>query len=61
MRSRDRLYLTAQDRIIVGRLPSSYTPVWTFNSSVSQGRVARLGVADETFFVIVVYYERQEL
>jgi hypothetical protein len=58
VRSRDRLYLTAQDRIIVGRLPSSNAPVWTFNSSVAQGRVARLGVTNETLFVVVVYYER---
>jgi hypothetical protein len=61
VRSRDRLHLTAQDKIIVGRLPSSNEPIWTFNSSVAQGRVARLGVTNESLFVVVVYYEHQEL
>lgn len=60
-RSHDHLHLTAQDYVIVGRLPSSNEPVWTFNSSVAQGRVARLSVTNETLFVVVVYYEHQEL
>jgi hypothetical protein len=61
VRTRDHLHLTAQDNSIIGRLPSSNEPVWTFNTSVAQGRVARLGVTNETLFVVVVYYEHQEL
>ena len=55
------MHLTAQDNVIIGRLPSSNEPVWTFNSSVAQGRVARLGVTDESSFVVVVFYAHQEL
>lgn len=61
VRSRDHLHLTAQDNKIVGRLPLSNQPVWTFNSSVAQGRVARLGVTDDSLFVVVVYFTHQEL
>ncbi|CAF1619655.1 unnamed protein product [Rotaria sp. Silwood1] len=61
VRTCDRLHLTAQDYFIIGRLPSSNEPVWRFNTSVAQGRVARLGVTNETLFVVVVYYEHQEL
>jgi len=61
VRTRDLLHLTAQDNVIIGRLPSSNQSVWMFNTSVAQGRVARLGVTDETLFVVVVYYEHQEL
>ncbi|CAF2111654.1 unnamed protein product [Rotaria magnacalcarata] len=61
VRSSDYLHLTAQDNVIIGRLPSSNEPVWRFNTSVAQGRVARLGVTNETLYVVVVYYEHQEL
>ncbi|CAF0923259.1 unnamed protein product [Rotaria sordida] len=61
VRRHDHLHLTAQDYFIIGRLPSSNEPVWKFNTSVAQGRVARLGVTNESLFVVVVYYEHQEL
>ena len=61
VRSRDHLHLTAQENIIVGRLPSSNQPVWTFNSSVAQSRVARLGVTDDSLFVVVIFFTHQEL
>ena len=61
VRPRDNLHLTEQDNIIVGRLPSSNQPVWTFNSSVVQGRVTRLGVTDDSLFVVVLFFTHQEL
>lgn len=61
VRTQDHLHVTAQDNFIIGRLPSSNQAVWSFNTSVAQGRVARLGVTNDTLFVVVVYYEHQEL
>lgn len=61
VRTSDKLHLSAQDNFIIGRLPSSNEPVWKFNTSVAQGRVARLGVTNSTLYVVVVYYEHQEL